>query len=79
MPLTNFQKDVLEAIVANRSELSHFAGGMVLNAPADSSRFSEDFDIFHDEVEDLVNSSERDVTALREAKFEVGFFSCKNP
>jgi hypothetical protein len=71
MPLTNFQKDVLEAIVANRSELSHFAGGLVLNAPADSSRFSEDFDIFHDEVEDLVNSSERDVTALREAKFEV--------
>jgi hypothetical protein len=71
MPLTDFQKEVLEVIVSNRSDLSHFAGGMVLNAPADSSRFSEDFDIFQNEVEDLVNSSERDVTALREAKFEV--------
>lgn len=71
MPLTGFQKEVLEAIVANRSESSHFAGGMVLNAPEESARFSRDFDIFHDAVGDLAVSSERDVECLRLAGFEV--------
>lgn len=71
MPLTGFQKEVLEAIVANRSESSHFAVGMVLNAPEESARFSRDFDIFHDAVGDLAVSSERDVECLRLAGFEV--------
>lgn len=35
MPLTPFQKDVLGVLVGNRSEASHFAGGLVLNAPDD--------------------------------------------
>ncbi len=71
MPLTEFQREVLAAIVANRSEASHFAGGMVLNAPDDSSRFSKDFDLFHDAIEDLATHSERDVASLRAAGFEV--------
>jgi hypothetical protein len=71
MPLTPFQRDVLAAIVANRSEASHFAGGLVINAPDDSARFSKDFDMFHDAVEDLAAHSERDVAALRAAGFEV--------
>ena len=71
MPLTGFQKEVLEAIIANRSELSHFAGGMVLNAPEESPRYSRDFDLFHDAIEDLVASSQRDVESLRAAGFEV--------
>jgi hypothetical protein len=28
MPLTDFQREVLAVIVANRSEASHFAGGL---------------------------------------------------
>jgi len=71
MPLTGFQKEVLEVVVANRSELSHFAGGLVLNAPEESARFSRDFDIFHDAVEDLAASSERDIDSLRAEGFEV--------
>ena len=71
MPLTPFQREVLAAILANRSEESHFAGGIVLNAPDDSSRFSRDFDLFHDAVEDLTAHSERDVATLRAAGFEV--------
>lgn len=77
MPLTNFQKEVLEVIVANRCEKSHFAGGIVLNSPDDSVRFSHDFDLFHDAVEDLSASSEQDVAALRAAGFEIDLFDQK--
>jgi hypothetical protein len=71
MPLTDFQKEVLQAIVTNRHESSHFAGGIVLNYSNESARFSHDFDLFHDAIEDLVKSSELDVACLREAGFEV--------
>jgi hypothetical protein len=36
MHLTTFQHEVLAVIVGNRSEQSHFAGGLVLNAAEDS-------------------------------------------
>jgi len=71
MPLTDFQRTVLDLIVRNRSEASHFAGGLVLNAAEDSARFSHDFDVFHDAIEDLDQASKRDVRILEEAGFEV--------
>jgi hypothetical protein len=37
MPLTKFQSEVLAVIVGNRSEQSHFAGGLVLNASEESA------------------------------------------
>jgi hypothetical protein len=71
MPLTDFQREVLSVIVVNRSEESHFAGGLVLNATSESARFSKDFDFFHDGVEALATASERDANALRAAGYEV--------
>ncbi len=71
MPLTPFQKEVMAVLAANRSEASHLAGGVVINAADDSARFSKDFDIFHDSVEELVSSSERDLAALSAAGFNV--------
>lgn len=71
MPLTPFQSDVLSVLVGNRSEASHVAGGMVLNAAEGSARYSGDFDLFHDLVADLVRHSERDVADLEAAGFEV--------
>lgn len=71
MPLTPFQKDVIGVLAANRSESSHLAGGLVLNASDQSARYSRDFDIFHDSVEDLVAASERDIAALAAAGFDV--------
>jgi hypothetical protein len=71
MPVTAFQHRVLEVIVANRSALSHFAGGMVLHAGEHSARYSHDFDIFHEAAEQVALSSEQDVNLLREAGFEV--------
>lgn len=71
MPLTEFQREVLAVIVGNRSEESHFAGGMVLNAAENSARFSTDFDLFHDSIRDLAEHSVRDVDALEAAGFDV--------
>ncbi|MBA3888888.1 MAG: hypothetical protein H0X67_24655 [Acidobacteria bacterium] len=75
MPLTAFQKDVLAVLAANRSEESHFAGGVLLHASDDSPRFSRDFDIFHDVALEVVRASERDVASLRGAGFTVATVS----
>ena len=71
MPVTPFQRKVLCVIAANRNELSHFAGGLVLHTDADSARYSHDFDIFHEAAEDVAHSSEADVATLRAAGYEV--------
>ncbi|MGH7336814.1 MAG: nucleotidyl transferase AbiEii/AbiGii toxin family protein, partial [Myxococcota bacterium] len=71
MPLSAFQRRVLAVLAGNRSEASHFAGGLVLHAADDSARFSTDFDIFHEADEEVVRASERDVESLQRAGFEV--------
>jgi len=71
MPLTSFQKEIIALLVGNRSESSHVAGGLVLNASDDSARFSLDFDFFHDAVADLTSASERDVATLMDAGLQV--------
>jgi hypothetical protein len=71
MPLTALQKEILAVLAANRSEESHFAGGIVLNAADDSVRFSHDFDIFHELAEEVTRASNRDVERLRAAGFRV--------
>jgi len=71
MPLTDFQKEVLAVLARNRSEESHFAGGVVLNAADHSARYSHDFDIFHELAEEVTRASNRDVATLRETGFHV--------
>ena len=71
MPLTALQKEVLAVLAANRSEESHFAGSVVLNADERSARFSHDFDIFHEIAEEVTRASNRDVDCLRRAGFQV--------
>lgn len=71
MPLTTFQKDVLAVLAANRSEESHFAGGIVLNSQDETVRYSNDFDIFHELAEEVTRASELDVSCLSRAGFEV--------
>ena len=71
MPLTPLQKDVLAVLAGNRSEESHFAGGIVLNFTDESARFSHDFDIFHELAEAVARASNRDVESLRHAGFQV--------
>lgn len=69
MPLTPLQKDVLAILARQRSQESHFAGGVVLNAAEDSPRYSRDFDIFHDVAAEVSKASERDASSLRAAGF----------
>jgi predicted nucleotidyltransferase component of viral defense system len=71
MPFTPLQKDILTVLAGNRSEESHFAGGIVLNATNDSARFSHDFDIFHELAEEVTRASNRDVENLRRAGFQL--------
>lgn len=71
MPLTNLQKEVLAVLAGNRTEESHFAGGIVLNQADNSARFSHDFDIFHELAEEVTRASHRDVASLRGAGFSV--------
>jgi hypothetical protein len=71
MPLTALQHDVLAVLAANRSEESHFAGGILLHTPEDSPRFSRDFDIFHDVAAEVVRASERDAASLEATGFTV--------
>ena len=71
MPLTVLQKQVLRILAANRSEESHFAGGLVLNAGEDSPRYSHDFDIFHEAEAEVARASCLDVHSLQSAGYEV--------
>jgi len=71
MPLTSFQREVVAVLADNRSEGSHFAGGLVLNAADDSPRFSHDFDIFHDAEAEVAKASDQDVASLQAARFTV--------
>ncbi len=71
MPLTEIQKEILEVISTNRSEESHFAGGLVLNASEESARFSHDFDIFRESAVAVETASLQDSASLRAAGFEV--------
>lgn len=71
MPLTSLQKDVLAVVAANRSESSHFAGGIVLHAANDSARYSHDFDIFHEAAHEVDRASRYDVETLRQSGFDI--------
>lgn len=78
MALTDLQKHVMRCLAANRSETSYIAGGVMLNR--DWPRRSDDIDVFHDTDEEIVGAAQRDIAALREARFtvivEVEIYGC---
>jgi hypothetical protein len=73
MPLTPFQSQTLRLLAAGRSPESFLAGGTVLNAGADSPRYSKDLDIFHDVEASVAASAETDAATLRAAGYEVAW------
>ncbi|PWU17125.1 MAG: hypothetical protein C5B50_11870 [Verrucomicrobia bacterium] len=62
---------MLRLLAANRNPDSFTGGGTVLHQSSDSPRASKDVDYFHDTVESLGASVQRDVASLREAGYEV--------
>ncbi len=64
MPITAFQKEVLQIIARQRTVESHAGGGMVLNRDPSSPRFSNDVDIFHDVQDGVIVAAEADAAVL---------------
>ena len=71
MPVSELQARVLREIAANRSPDSFLAGATVLHRAADSTRFSQDLDIFHDLAEAVAVSAEADARTLGRAGYSL--------
>lgn len=71
MPLTEFQTAILSLLASNRSPDSHVAGGTAIHAAADSARYSQDIDVFHDSAEAVATSAQADAATLRANGFEI--------
>ena len=71
MPLTEFQRDILRLLAANRQPESHVAGGTAINRSNTSPRYSADIDLFHDVAESVRTSSEKDTALLLQHGYEI--------
>jgi hypothetical protein len=71
MPLGDFEREVLRLLAANRHPDSFVGGATVLHQSPASPRASKDVDYFHDTIESLKASVQRDVSTLRSAGYEV--------
>lgn len=71
MPLGAFEREVLGILAVNRNPDSYVAGATVLNRDPASPRTSRDVDVFHDTLESLSESVDRDFATLRAGGFEV--------
>ncbi len=68
MPLTPFQREIFATLRRHRSPDSFVFGATVLNAAADTPRFSKDVDLCHDTV---AQSAAADEAALQAAGYAV--------
>lgn len=69
MPLTDLQSDILVVIASHRTPENYIAGGTALHFEPNSTRYSRDLDIFHDALEAVAPSYEKDREALEVAGF----------
>ena len=69
MPLTSLQKMVASVLRPFRTQHNYIAGGAALNR--EWPRLSDDLDIFHDQRDQLPESVEPELQALRDAGFAV--------
>ncbi len=71
MPIGDFERELLRLLAANRHPDSFVGGGTVLHQSPASPRTSKDVDYFHDTIESLSASAQRDVAILRSAQYEI--------
>jgi hypothetical protein len=71
MPIGKFEGEILRLLAVNRNPDSFVGGATVLNQAADTPRASQDIDLFHDEIQSVVQSAERDIATLRAVGYEV--------
>lgn len=70
MPLGVFEQELLRLLAANRNPDSYVGGATVLNQHAASPRTSKDVDVFHDTIDSLGQSADRDIATLKAAGFK---------
>jgi len=71
MPISAIQAKVLKLIAANRSPESYLAGATVIHRDADTPRFSQDLDFFHDIADSIAQSADQDAATLRQAGYGI--------
>jgi hypothetical protein len=71
VPLTAFQEELGRLLAANRSEDSYLAGAAAILADANTKRYSQDLDYFHDTPERVATAYESDLQTLTAAGFTV--------
>jgi hypothetical protein len=71
MPLTPIQKDVLRLLAENRSPESHLAGATGIHMAPNTSRYSHDLDLFHENEEAVASAYRNDVEDLKDNGFAV--------
>ncbi len=73
MPLTSFQVQIFQTIAANRNPDSFAAGGIVIHRHENSTRFSDDIDIFQHTAQAVEASADADARTLTDAGYGVEF------
>lgn len=71
MPLTRLQQEVLSLLAPSAGSGGYLAGGTALHLAPTSHRFSDDLDFFHDSIEAVAESFERDSRALEEVGYRL--------
>lgn len=71
MPLTPFQRSVLQVLAGSRSTDSYLAGGAALHVTPNSERFSNDLDFFHDTEARVASAFDADARLLENSGFAV--------
>jgi hypothetical protein len=71
MPLTELQARLLRLLAANRSPDSYLAGATVIHQVAETPRFSQDLDFFHDLEASVAQSAAADAATLAAAGYHV--------
>lgn len=71
MPLTQFQRQVLLLLAANRNPESYVAGATVINRNPGSGRFSRDIGLFHDPAASVIQCALIDIKTLQDNGLKV--------
>jgi hypothetical protein len=71
MPITDFQRDIFKLLKSGRSPDSYVAGGTAIHRDAQSLRYSNDIDFFHDSDEAVTLAYDHDTKALKKAGYNL--------
>lgn len=71
VPLTEFQRELLAELAKSRTDEHYLAGGAALHFAPNSTRYSDDLDLFHDSVERVASTFTADRGRLDAAGYRV--------